>query len=320
MWFEIIEKMNNTNTYKPAFGKAIVEIIYSGRKLKMNSNHKVVIEFEDIAECMIRYYWNQSFFFSLKQQGGNITPTIYQLVNKLIDKYKSITDSNIPKWSDEGLALIRKEDEAFYQKIVHQTAREINKYVAECFTHVNSETKPIYEYDRKLGLFLLFDPNDIIKIRDYAFVLTKLLNYRWSILLEKYNVAPNILNKVSDIGNEKMRRNSLAKYRMMLEMEYPDNNPIDFYSHDPLEEKDISVDHVIPWSFLYRDDIWNLVLTSKSNNSLKSNHIPSEETIQRLEERNMRLYPLITDKSMKESMKEAISLHLVRRYYFELIG
>ena len=49
---------------------------------------------------------------------------------------------------------------------------------------------------------------------------------------------------------------------------------------------DISVDHVIPWSFMYSDDIWNLVLTTKSNNSKKSNIVPSEDVIERLKERN----------------------------------
>ena len=37
------------------------------------------------------------------------------------------------------------------------------------------------------------------------------------------------------------------------------NKPIDFYTGDELDMDDISVDHVIPWSFMYSDDIWNLV-------------------------------------------------------------
>ena len=60
------------------------------------------------------------------------------------------------------------------------------------------------------------------------------------------------------------------------------NKPIDFYTGDELDMDDISVDHVIPWSFMYSDDIWNLVLTSKSNNSSKSNHIPSKEVFEQL--------------------------------------
>lgn len=33
------------------------------------------------------------------------------------------------------------------------------------------------------------------------------------------------------------------------------NKPIDFYTGDELDMDDISVDHVIPWSFMYSDDI-----------------------------------------------------------------
>lgn len=67
------------------------------------------------------------------------------------------------------------------------------------------------------------------------------------------------------------------------------NKPIDFYIGDELDMDDISVDHVIPWSFMYSDDIWNLVLTFKSHNSSKSNHIPSKEVFEQLNQRNKAL-------------------------------
>lgn len=71
------------------------------------------------------------------------------------------------------------------------------------------------------------------------------------------------------------------------------NKPIDFYTGDELDMDDISVDHVIPWSFMYSDDIWNLVLTSKSHNSSKSNHIPSKEVFEQLNQRNKALIETI---------------------------
>ncbi len=54
-----------------------------------------------------------------------------------------------------------------------------------------------------------------------------------------------------------------------------DNKIIDFYTGEVLNPKDVSVDHVIPWSYMYSDDIWNLVLTSKRINSSKNNQIPT---------------------------------------------
>jgi RNase H-fold protein (predicted Holliday junction resolvase) len=37
---------------------------------------------------------------------------------------------------------------------------------------------------------------------------------------------------------------------------------------------------------MYSDDIWNLVITSKANNSSKSNRAISEEFIKKLKDRN----------------------------------
>lgn len=54
------------------------------------------------------------------------------------------------------------------------------------------------------------------------------------------------------------------------------------------------MDHVIPWSLLYSDDIWNLTFVHKSCNSQKSNAPPTQKAIKAQEERNNRLHNLIT--------------------------
>ena len=64
-WITVIEQMNNDNTYKLAWGRAILECI-SFNKYKFESED-IIICFDDISECMIKYYWNQLFFFNLKQ-------------------------------------------------------------------------------------------------------------------------------------------------------------------------------------------------------------------------------------------------------------
>ena len=93
---------------------------------------------------------------------------------------------------------------------------------------------------------------------------------------------------------------------------------IDFYTGKVLQENDISVDHVIPWSFMYSDDIWNLVLTSKSNNSSKSNIIPSQGVIESLKERNARLVKLINDNKYKDELLLAIENDYVDKFYLAM--
>lgn len=60
------------------------------------------------------------------------------------------------------------------------------------------------------------------------------------------------------------------------------------------------------------DDIWNLVLTSKSYNSSKSNHIPSDSIIEKLVQRNELLLGLIKDDKYKTELQNAIEQDYVQ--------
>ncbi len=41
-----------------------------------------------------------------------------------------------------------------------------------------------------------------------------------------------------------------------------------------MTEKDLSIDHFVPWSYVAHDELWNLNPTTKSINSSKSNNLP----------------------------------------------
>ena len=47
------------------------------------------------------------------------------------------------------------------------------------------------------------------------------------------------------------------------------------YTGDLVLPDDFTLDHFVPWSFVVHDQLWNLVPTSKSTNSRKSNFLPS---------------------------------------------
>nr|MCR4661798.1 HNH endonuclease [Clostridia bacterium] len=129
--------------------------------------------------------------------------------------------------------------------------------------------------------------------------------------------SPKIVSKVNSISNNRIKRSSLTKYKDQLLKEFKDEEVLDFYSGNVLKSNDISVDHVIPWSYMYSDDIWNLVLTSKSNNSRKSNTVPSEEIINKLKERNKNIENLLDD-TFKNEMLNSINNNLVDKFYYDL--
>ena len=307
-WLDIIEKMNNDNTYKLAWGRSILECISFDKCYEENANN-VFIKFEDIAECMIKYYWNQMFFFNLKQSPAKV-PVVCQETQKLIEEYKEKTNSNIPKWYDEGIKVLDKDN---YLKAVKKVAKTLHENVAWRFKNIDGKSLEIYQIDKSKNLVVI-DYSAALELKDYSVILSKLLNYKWAQLLETFNYAPKITLKVNGISQSKLNRESLIKYKNQLLKEFKDGKIIDFYTGEELTVDNVSIDHVIPWSFMYSDDIWNLVVTSKSNNSKKSNSIPSEEMINKLKERNLKLLTIVEGK-FKEDLELSIEGNYIEKFY-----
>lgn len=86
-----------------------------------------------------------------------------------------------------------------------------------------------------------------------------------------------------------------------------------------IESRELSIDHVIPWSYLYSDDLWNLVYVHKNCNSSKSNAIPQKEEIERLKDRNIRLANILKEKEKKgktvDELNYAIEKDYVNRFW-----
>lgn len=53
----------------------------------------------------------------------------------------------------------------------------------------------------------------------------------------------------------------------------------------------IHVDHFIPWSYVYEDKEWNLVLSCSSCNLKKSDYLASEKCLDKIQKRN-KIYKL----------------------------
>lgn len=69
---------------------------------------------------------------------------------------------------------------------------------------------------------------------------------------------------------------------------------------------------------MYSDDIWNLLLTSKSHNSSKSNYMPSKEIIEQLNQRNKDLVETINNSKYKEELNIAVMDNYVDKFYLSM--
>ena len=102
-------------------------------------------------------------------------------------------------------------------------------------------------------------------------VLEQLANLWWAKYLEKVNLlAPMVIEKVERDG---AKRGSLTAFLRILRQT---DEARCFYCGVALTEKsrEVHVDHVIPWSFMLADPLWNFVLSCARCNLAKSDILP----------------------------------------------
>ena len=276
------------NTYKMAWCRALVE--YS-----CNHTDKKIY-FNDLSELMFKYYWDQTIFFNL-EQGSNLKkrPTIVQMVKNEISKYEKNYDK-------KPINYIRIKDKIDVD--IKKISKTLTYDVSWRFLNLGSKTYDTYNY-KKGDKHLILQHPDIIK--QHSKLLFQLINYRWSQKLEDLNNAPRISQKVRGVDrDQEPKRKSLKKFKQFLDQENPDR--VCFITGKNIPEKDLSIDHIIPWSYMYSDDLWNLVYVNKSINSSMSNRVKKDDVKNKLINRNKKLLQILDSKKINSKEVEELRL------------
>lgn len=300
-WFEVIKNCSVNNTYKMSWGKSIVECCFE-------DDTKGIISFDRISLKMFKYYWNQTIFFDL-QQGSNPNkpPTFVSYVKSKIEEYQSL------------YGLQPKEFERIEDKLnidVKYLNRILTENVSHRFLEVGGKEFDLYELDKKERTIRVKDPHIL---KEYSDILFEVINYRWVQILETYNSSPRISKKIKITDRGGVERKPLGKFKKYIQL----TDKRCFISGEEFDG-DESTDHLIPWSFMFSDDIWNLVLVKQGYNSSKSNRIVDESEIIKLEERNKKLLQRmeeegIMDKNYSE-LKFSIEKNLLRKFWISFKG
>ena len=97
----------------------------------------------------------------------------------------------------------------------------------------------------------------------------------------------------------------MRKFREFIEIENPKRK---CFLTGKLISGTPSIDHVIPWSYMYSDDLWNLVYVFPKENSSKSNRLPNKELIEKLKRRNIKLLKSMKKKGIYNKLTEELEL------------
>lgn len=326
-WLENIRSADTASTYKMAWAKAITHLAYDMELDSAADDVLITINLKDIANKFFSYYWDQDVFFKLHQNSNpHKLATIVSLVRKAEADLNELKGTQQPYKYFRAEPLLKAMKGNYHDKLMVKVVKLLKQDVSHRF--LSSKLKespfaPAYMYTE--GEDTLQMRADYLKeLKENLNLVLDVINLKWVLVLEQYNMSPRIGRKVRHMDMETDGRKPLMKYHRHLILENPEMKC--FICGKSITDEKAAVDHVIPWSFMYSDDLWNLVFVHRSCNSRKSNTVPSEKEIELLKERNKRLLTLMKNEPVYASTKmcfelsDAIIHDLARKFWIQCQG
>ncbi|MDF2387488.1 helix-turn-helix domain-containing protein [Nostoc ellipsosporum NOK] len=278
---------NITNSYKYLYFLSILDILK-----RRNFDTLSPISFPEIIVEMLANAWYPHNYFKLSFGKQD------QIANKLDALELEITEP-ILKFRDTDKKLLRT---AINNQNLDDIVISINRYVSYRLIRpfFTQETRGLKDYDvnptiinlannqfdtkKPLYCFnaedqrnckaIILHPDWIQYLEENYTIVRGWASWEWLNYMQQRNPStPNVVNKLfmpqerDSLGNQTKYWKTILEHR---EIEC-------IYSKIKLNKNEISLDHYLPWSFVAHDQLWNLIPTTKSVNSSKSNNLPSEE-------------------------------------------
>lgn len=246
----ILTKGKKNNTYKFMLAKVLLD--YSRRKNETGTTHNIPYRY--LASNFLRHYWYQEYKFRIKQDF--YTERIPKVIHSM---RKVFGDSASGDFKHQDKDKIRNAEERILRTVFGHN-KSSTSLVVPLFQNTGDHGPGIfYDYDDdKKVLFLRPEALAFFK-RNYG-ILSKALLAEWAKFLEKTN--DSLPRLVSKIERPVPRRGPLTAYRRVFSKHTTDC----FYCGSRLQKRNTHVDHFIPWSYIYDDNAWNLVLACQECN------------------------------------------------------
>ena len=271
---------NTTNCYKFFWFQAILR--------KIDGVH-CRFTFDELINEMIADAWYMVTEYHLRLGPLGITDNLEEVVKyiyenygiipsekreKLLEFLQKTEDKRISKYkSDLTLNVPYRLQVPFYDEI--NIERNMwNGSKQNLTNEINRQKRLIYYFRLISGLGTVIEVDDLwaeylLRHKEIlkGWTQLKLIQY----LQNKNPSVPGIADKIEAPFSRDIER--VRKYRKLIIQIDPSIREI--YGDTVLANKDISVDHFVPWQYVAHDELWNLHPTTKSINSSKSNSLPS---------------------------------------------
>lgn len=137
------------------------------------------------------------------------------------------------------------------------------------------------------------------------------IKWEWLGYMQRNNSSvPNLQSKLFPDQSKNSMKNQIDFWKQVVCFE----RFVCIYSKQIINEKNFSLDHFIPWTFVAHNQLWNLIPTPKPVNSSKSNNLPSlskyfEEYVS-MQHRGLSIYRKIVEPQTWRKVIEPYQLDL----------
>jgi 5-methylcytosine-specific restriction endonuclease McrA len=268
----ILERGQFTNSYKFALLRSLAAF---GMK---SGKGETVVKTEQLAENFVKLFWPLTLRFNIRQA---TVPDKEPVVMRYIRDEASALDLS----PETPLRDFQKNYSNLYSKLVLKVSKNAFGNVIPRFHTVGRGrvTPLLYEASNE-GILISANSRGFLQQNHKALDLLAIGS--WVKFTEKFTSAPRLYEKIQGLA---FKRSALKPYREFFQSVLGETEC--FYCGGSILPQP-HVEHVVPWSFVAEDKVWNLVLSCKDCNFKKSSQTPTNSFITKLVRRNEKILSL----------------------------
>lgn len=308
-----VRNCSTRHTYDTAWVRAVVDQV---EKQKLTQDKvEIAIDLRSTALKMAGYYWDQTAYFSLRQGPNPLRqPRILREIEELLREYYRRGPKGAPVPFRE-VSFSPRLKEKLDQVVDNALEIVKGEILPRIQLHWQGKENFI-NYRRESDM--LYIPRDAASaIAENSLLLVEAVYYRWAQLLEMYNTSPRLNRKVRIIDTADLRDRPISRYEKYLDLENPGRQC--FYCGQPVDGDRPAMDHVLPWSYLCSDDVWNLVYAHPGCRPGEYGRVLPQFFMARLEKRNSALLEKLAAHSERDivagALQDAVKRGIVRKYW-----
>jgi hypothetical protein len=265
---QIIDHGLKTNSYKFALLRALADY----GSLRPTSDR---ITFAWLGDRFLAYYWPLTVTFRVRQATDPTRdPVIMRFIREEV--------STLGLGSSYRFQDFREKHADCYRRLLEKCCANEGCFdeVIPRFHNVRRGREPIERIYAQEGDGVTLNDGAGQFLTSHHRVLNLLAIGGWVKFTEQYSFAPRLYEKIAGIPPERKQE----RYRAFL---VAFQGTRCFYCDE--ESTQLHIDHVVPWSFVLEDRIWNLILACRDCNCTKSDRTPDNEMLLKLTSRNSAL-------------------------------